>query len=374
MADMLERGTKKHSRQEIQDKFDKLHAEVSIFADVGLLGVTLRVKRANLAESLDLLTEILREPSFPEKEFELLKAEVRDALDKGRTEPQVLAFQEIARKMAPYPKDHPLYHPTLDEEMEQVKSATLKDVTSLYAEQMSAQAAEVAVLGDFDPEPTLKQIKTMLSDWKSTVPHKRISRPAHPEVPGSRTVINTPDKANSVWVAGLSFPVGDTDPDAVPLEVGNYIFGSGSLVSRLGIRIREKEGLSYTVMSHLNSSPRDKASSFMMFAIANPKNVDKVEKAVAEELDLFLKSGPSLSELTDALKGYLDSKKVSRTKDQNLAMSIVNNLNLGRQFAFEAEQEKKAAALSPEEIKEAFRKHIDPKKLVIIRAGDFEKK
>jgi zinc protease len=333
-----------------------------------------QVKRANLSETLALLTEILREPSFPEKEFELLKAEVLEQLDKGRTEPSTLASYEIQRKLAPYPKDHPLYNPTIDEEIELVKKAQLAEVKELYEKQISAQKAEVAVLGDFDPEPTLKQIKTMLEGWTSSAPYKRIPRPAHPEVPGSRSVINTPDKANSIYVAGLTFPAGDTDPDAVALDVGNYIFGSGTLVSRLGTRIREKEGLSYGVVSHLTASPRDKASHFMISAICNPKNMDKVDKAVAEELDLYLKAGPSLTELTDALKGYLESKKVARTSDRSLAGSIVNYLNLGRTFAFDAEREKKAAALSPEEIKDAFKKHIDPKRLVIIRAGDFGKK
>jgi len=373
-GEMLERGTKTHSRAEIKDALDKLHVRLSVHTEVGILMVTLQVKRANLDKSLQLLTEILREPSFPDKEFDALKSEVRDQLSKGRTEPIEIVKSQLRHKLSPYAKDHPLYFPTIDEEIEQVNSAKIEDIKNLYAEQISAQAGEAAVLGDFDPAAALKELQTMLSGWNASVPHRRIPRLAHPEITGSRDTINTPDKANSVFLAGMSFPVGESDPDSVALEIGDYMFGGGPLTSRLANRIRQKEGLSYAVGSHYIPSPRDPVSQFMIFAVANPKNIEKVDAAVADEMEKYREHGPSLSELNDALKGFLDAKKVARTEDQGLALDLVNNLNLGRKFAFEAEREKKAAALSPDEIKEAFRKHIDPKKLVIIRAGDFDKK
>src|SRR5262249_22170592 len=327
---------------------------------------------ANLAETLAVINEMLREPSFPEKELELLKAEVRDELEKGRTEPEMIAGREIQRRLAPYAKDHPLYEPTIDEELAAVKSVTVADVRGVY-EQLSAQVGEVGVVGDFEQEPVLKQLRATFAGWTSPVPHRRIPRPAHPEVPGGRADIKTPDKANAFYVAGMSFPVGDTDPEAVPLEVGNFLFGAAPLASRLSLRVRGRKGLSYQIGSHMMSSPRDKATNFMVFAITNPKNIEKVTDLVHEELTKYLAEGPSLTELNDAMKGYREQKKLSRASDPPLAQQVANYLNLGRAFAFEAEEEKKAAALSPDDIKAAWRKHIDPKKLVIIRAGDYGK-
>jgi zinc protease len=98
-----------------------------------------------------------------------------------------------------------------------------------------------------------------------------------------------------------------------------------------------------------------------------------VEKCVAEELKAFLEDGPLQTELDDAKRAFLESQKVGRTGDASLAGQIIANLQLGRKFSHTADMEKKIAALTPEDVRNAFGKYIDPKKLVIIRAGDLKR-
>jgi zinc protease len=374
LASLLERGTKKHTRQEISDTFDKLKATVGFSSDMGVLIVTVQTKRENLQPVLDLVQEILREPAFPEKEFELLRNETRERLEKGKTEPDQLAFRAAMRKLSPYPPDDVRYAPTIDEELERLKAVKLDDIKDLYATHISAQVGEVAVVGDFDKEQTVKQLHGMLDGWTSKVPYRRVPRPAHPELAGGKEVIQTPDKANAVYVALQSLEVGDSDPDYPAMELGNYMFGGGPLSSRLADRVRKKEGLSYGVASHLQASPRDKSSVYLMFAICNPKNVDKVDEAIADELQKYLANGPSASEVLDAQKAWLQAEKVRRSNDGQLVRQLANNENLGRTFDFQADLEKKVSALGATEIKDIFKKYVDPKKLIIIRAGDFQKK
>lgn len=371
--DMLNRGTKKHTRQQLDDALNKLGARVSFAGEASALVVTLRVKRPDLAAAMDLVTEMLREPTFPATEFDLLKADKRDQLEKNRTEPMALAALEARRRMNPYPPDDPRHVPTVAESIDRLAAVTLADVKDLYENQVSGQAGEVAVLGDFDPAAVTTKLETLFKGWTSSIPYRRIPRPAHPEVKGERVVINTPDKANALYVAVSSFEVGDAHPDYPALEIGNWLLGGGALSNRLGNRVRQKEGLSYGVMSMMQASPRDPACLFLTYAISNPANIEKVDKAIAEELEKYLADGPSLTELIDGQKAYLESQKVARTNDTQLAMQMINDLSVGRTFAYTADLEAKAAALSPEQVKAAFRKHIDPKKLVIIRAGDFKK-
>ena len=188
-----------------------------------------------------------------------------------------------------------------------------------------------------------------------------------------RESIVTPDKANADFRAGLAFPLKETAPEYAALRLGNFILGGGTLSSRLGNRIRQKEGLSYGVTSAFTAAPLDPSASFTITAITNPVNIDRLEKAVDRGAERLPGKGPSEEELKAAQKAYLESQKVSRTSDAAIAGQIAGNLRLGRTFAHAMELEKRIAKLTPDDVRAAFQKYIDPKKLVIIRAGDFKK-
>src|SRR5262249_35408293 len=208
----------------------------------------------------------------------------------------------------------------------------------------------------------------ILKGWKSDVPVRRIERAAPANVVGLKEDILTPDKANAEFLAGLAFPMKETDSDYAALRLGNFILGGGTLSSRLGDRIRQKEGLSYGAVSQFNANAQDPVSSLTISVNTNPGNMEKVDVAAVEELERFIADGRSLTELEDAKKAYLEAQKVGRTGDAAIAGQIVSHLNLGRTFAHEIELEKRIAALTPQDIPAAFKKYIDPKKLVIIRA------
>ncbi len=114
-------------------------------------------------------------------------------------------------------------------------------------------------------------------------------------------------------------------------------------------------------------------ASLTVTVSTNPANIDKVTAAVTEELQRFLKDGPTDREVADAKQAFVEAQKVGRTGDAAIAAQIVSNLNIGRTFAFAADQEKAILALTPAKVAEAFRKHVDPQRLVVIRAGDFQK-
>ncbi|MBX9582042.1 MAG: insulinase family protein, partial [Gemmataceae bacterium] len=388
MPGLMMAGTKKHDRQALREALDALGVRISPGLGggpgrggrggggggaLGQLTFSVEAKRDTLPKALELLGEILREPAFPAAEFETTKRGMRAGIAASASDPAALAQNRLARALSPYGPDDVRYVPTLDENLARVEAVSLDQVKALYEAQVGAGKAEVGVVGDFDPEATVAAVRAMLKDWKSSVPVERVARAAPADKPGLKEDISTPDKANAVLLAGLAFPLTDADPDYPALRVGNFLFGGSTLSSRLGDRIRQKEGLSYGVTSGLSVSARDPSASLTVNAITNPANIDKVEKAVNEELARFLAEGPSESELSDAKTAYLEGQKVGRTGDAAIAGQIATNLDLGRTFAHAAEQEKKVAALTRDEVTAAFRKHVDPKKLVVVRAGDFKK-
>jgi len=137
------------------------------------------------------------------------------------------------------------------------------------------------------------------------------------------------------------------------------------------VRIRQKEGLSYGVTSSLGVSSRDHRASFTISAIVNPQNLQRLHVCAIEELERLLRDGVTADELDKAREGYLQSMKVGRATDAALAGSLSSLRHLDRTMLWQADFEKKIAALTPELIRAALNRHIDPKKLVVVAAGDF---
>jgi zinc protease len=374
LAPLMERGTKKYTYQQIQDELTRLKATLTPNSDPGEASFTVQAKRDTLPEVIKLLGQILREPTFPEKEFEIYKREQREGIQQQMTEPQPLAITALRRKFTRYPKDDVRYAPTLEEELQRTDAVTRDQVEKLYREQLGAAAGELVVVGDFDAETTPKLMEEVLKDWKPGVRYERIERPAKTDVAGERFLIETPDKANAVYLSGHTLAMTDSDPDYAALQVGNYLLGGGPLSSRLSNRVRGKEGLSYGVQSIFSARPLDKSGQFLIFAICNPKNMEKAEKAIAEELDKLLKEGVGEKELAEGKEAYLKAQKVQRAGDAQQAALLSSGLFVGRTLQHNLDLEKKVAALTVDEVNAALRTHLAPKRLVLVEAGDFRDK
>jgi zinc protease len=374
LAPLMARGTKKHTRQQLVDEFDRLQARVQPGGSVGELQFSIQCKRDNLPAVLDLLAEVLRAPAFPADEFDVLKRQMRDRLEAARTEPMMLAPRALERKLSPYPPDDVRHVPTVEESVRRLEAVTLEQVKRLYAEQVGGGHGEFVVVGDFDPAAAAAKVDAALEGWKAKVEYRRIERPAPEGVKGDRVEIDTPDKKNAMYVAGLVFPLRDTDPENAALEVADFLFGGGSLSSRLGNRVRQKEGLSYGVGSQFGADAQDPAARFLVYAICNPANMDRVDEAIRDELGRMCREGVTPTELEEGKKAYLAQLEQRRSSDTGLAALLQEALYVGRTLAYDAELERKVAALTPEEVNAAFKKSIDPRKLVVVRAGDFRKK
>jgi zinc protease len=386
LPDLMVRGTKSLTRQQIQDTLNKNFARLGtgmggrmLRGLVGGLGAgsasfAIETKRANLPAVLDVLRQVLREPSFPAGEFEVLKNEDVASIQQGRSDPIRQGINHIQRVFSRYPSDDVRYVPTLDEQVERTKKVTLEQIRTLYREYLGADQGELVVIGDFEPSEILPVLEKALAGWKASKPYARIERPIPPGLQPTKETIETPDKANAVYLAGLQAPLKDTDPDYPALVAGNYVLGGGALSSRIADRLRQKGGLSYTAMSVFAADPLDPNAVLMILAIYNPTNVEKVVAGVEEEVYRLLRDGVKPDELERAKKGYLQQQQVMRTNDMVLAVLLGENLHIGRTMQFQADLEEKIKAATPEAVNAALRKHIDPKQLSIITAGDFVKK
>jgi len=373
-AAMLDRGTQKRSRQQLRDTLDKLKARVNVFGN-GSNATTVNVQttRANFAPTLRLIAEMLRAPAFDAKEFEQLRQEWLADVEQRRSEPQALATIAYQRRMEPHPRGHPHYVETIDESVADLKAVTLDDVKKFYREFYGAQYADLAVVGDVDSAEVSKLARELFGDWKNPQPFARVES-KYVAVDSASMAIETPDKANAMFLAGLNVKMKDDNPDYPAVALGNYILGGGFLNSRLATRIRQKEGISYGVGSQLDVRPLDEGGHWTTFAIYAPENAERLEAAFREEVTRMLKDGFTAEEVAKAKDGWLQQRLQQRANDDELVNTMVVRRFTGRTFTgYDAELEAKVRALTPAQITEAMRRHVVPSKITVVKAGDFAK-
>ena len=372
VARMLLRGTTSKSRQQIQDDLDRLRARVFFFGNPTSAGGGIETTRDNLPAVLRLVGEVLRHPAFDAKEFAALKQEELASREQQKSEPPARAFTAFNRHLNPWPKGHPRYVETIDEQIANLAATSLDDAKKFYADFYGA-TGEMAVVGDFDANQVRGIASEMFGAWKSAQPYRRIPL-VYRDVPAANVTLETPDKAMAFFVAGQNLNLRDDDPDYPALVLGNYLLGGGFLNSRLAARIRQKDGISYGVWSSLSADPFDRAGAFQAGAIYAPENRDKLEAAVREEIDRALRDGFASEEVAKDKDGYLQSRQLSRAQDRDLASNLASSLFVGRTLTFDAQLEQKIAALSPQDIVAALRCRLDWNKMSVVKAGDFAKK
>ena len=369
---MLMRGTTKRTRQQIQDELDRLKARLSVNGGATQANVSIETTRENLPAVLRLTAEVLREPAFPADEFDQLKRQNLAFIEESKSEPVQIAFTALSRHLAPYPKEDVRYTRTVEENVAAINAATLEEAKQFYQDFYGASNATLSIIGDFDDKEIAKLATDLFGDWKSPKTFVRIPTPFQDSAAVNQS-FPAPDKANAFFVAGFNLKLRDDHPDYAALLLGNYMLGGGFLNSRLAARIRGKEGLSYGVGSGISISSLDEWGRFTANAIYAPQNVDKLEAAFKDEIARMLKDGFTAEEVESAKSGYLQSRQVSRAQDNELAARLNNYLFFGRTMKWDADLDAKLRALTPEQINAAMRRHMDPTKITIIKAGDFAK-
>jgi zinc protease len=369
---MLMRGTQKHNRQQLQDELDKLKAQMSTGGGA-ITGANLSIStvRAGFPGALKLAAEVLREPAFPETEFEQMRQADVGRIESQRSEPRGLTLNALNRHLNPYPAGDPREVQTYEESIDGLKKLTLADVKKFYADFYGASNAELAVVGDFDVAEVEKLAAELFGDWKSPAPYAIVKRSWKKIGPVNET-IETPDKANAMFAGGMTMELNEDDPDYPALAFANTMIGGGTR-SRLWLRIREKDGLSYAVQSAFQAGASDKFAQLLGVAICNPQNISKVESAFKEELAKIVGDGFTADEVDTAKKAFLQEQQVSRAQDGNLVRRLGRNAQHGWTMARDADLERKISALTPEEINAAVKRHVDPAAFSYFKGGDFKK-
>ncbi|SEQ74540.1 zinc protease [Hyunsoonleella jejuensis] len=375
-AQMLNKGTTNNSRQDIEDKLSALKSSIRFYGSNGRISANINTTEEHLMETLALMTDMLKNPSFDKAELEKLKTQELANIESNKTEPQYLAGKELGRLNQRYEKGHPRYATSIEEDIEYINAVTVDALKAYHKEFYGiSNSASLVAIGNIDEQALKDYFNSAFADFRVNKPYNPIYDPFKVNNAVNEQ-IKTPDKKNAISIGVMTFEGSQVDEDYAALQVASSIFGGGVLSSRITTRLRQKDGVSYGAGGSVNvdSDPKDANSSIFVYAIYAPENAAKVQKGFREEIERFISDGITEEELKVAVTSWVQGESVSRAKDAELSNTINDNLYFDRDMMFYKAIEDKVTSLTVEDVNKVIKKYFKPfEEWTVVSAGDFEK-
>jgi len=365
-AQMLSLGVKQLDKFEFAEKLERVGARLSVDANTFHVSVSGRCLRHDLALVIDLLGQMLREPRFDAEEFGRFKQRQLTRLQRRLEDTDYQAYVALAQKV--FSPAHPYWTPPTTELIEQTESISLDAVKQFHAENYGGKGLTLVFVGDLPMEQITRLVTAAFADWTGGKTFATIPRLA-PEKLGERQVVTIKDKANVDMAMGHAAQVRLNDPDYFPFIIASRILGHSTLSSRLGLRIREQEGLTYGVNSSLRTSHRADGIWQINLSVS-PQNVERGIELVRAEIERLVREGVSEKELADEKSALIGSFKVyNGYTTAALANQILNVETEERGEDFMDGYGDQVNAVTMESVNAAIRKYIRPENLHLAMAG-----
>lgn len=358
---MLSRGTKTRNDFEVAVALESIGASFSTDVQKDRATITIHTTGAYWQETIDIVKEILSEPSFPEEDFQIEKdiliKEIREDLDS----PHTSAYRLFQRTLF---EGHPYGHPGVGTE-ETVVSLDLDEVKQSYFSRFKGFPLSVGVVGNVDRNSVCDGIARLVADLPGG--DTASLQPPRSVTPRGSTheVYERRDTEAECMVYGFPTP-GLRDPEYPAWKVLDSIVG-GSMDSRLFTEIREKEGLVYQIGS--SYPPLEWQGFFGISLMSTRQNHDKILYHLDKEINRLKETLPDPDEIQRAktyLKGtFLMSQE--RCSDQAHLLARYHSLGLGIDFI--DRYPSMLDSVVPEDIQTIARQHLHHPVLAIVGPG-----
>ena len=364
-AMLLDEGTKSRTSKQIAEEIDFIGGKLSASGGEDFSSASLVVLKKDLKTGMDLLSDILLNPAFPEEELERKKKETIASIISEKDDPGAVVSKAFYKAVFP---GHPYGIPVQGEE-ESVGRITRDDIVRFYQQYYKPNNAIVAVVGDLGYKEAVALIEEYFRQWGKS----KITLPDVPAVTkvtkkGSILIDRNITQANIVLGhTGIS----RDNPDYYAVSVMNYILGGGGFQSRLIKEIRDKKGLAYSVYSRFDVNKYPGAFSVEI----QTKNESALEalEGIKAELNKIRDEKVSDEELKDAksyITGSFPLKFDTNAKISNFLVQI-EFYNLGLDYL--NEYVKKIERITKDDIMRVARKYIDTENYIMVAVGNQEK-
>jgi zinc protease len=361
-AKNLLNGTNRYGKESLQTARQNAHisGELTRFT----------TDRNHLKQALQLMMENLKQPSFAQAYNQL--TQLKQEFQKLRADPMQMILDELAKHFNAYPAGDMRAHETSEQIIAVLSTIKPADLIDFHKNFYGASSGHLTIIGDFDTEEVKAVLSQEFTGWESKSPYVQ-SHKTYVERPALRKFINTPGKENGLFLARLDLPVGIKDEDFIALQVVDHLIGGNTFGSRLGQRVRVKEGWSYGINSDIASFETDSCSSWTIKASAASANIDKLKQAVLEELQLAVNKGFSQEELATAKTVLLQREQHERNNDKSLSEQWTQVMHMNEDYSWYARREQALQSLDLEQLNKAAKKYLQPERWSIFTTGDASK-
>jgi zinc protease len=368
-AMMLTRGTKSRDKRAIAAALDGVGAQRYIFASLQEATITATGLTRDLRLILSTLSDELRYPAFADSELAKAKLEMKANVLRAADNTAQRAIDRLSR--IALSQGHPYRAATSEEVLASLDAAKASDLRSFWSERYVGAGTVLAIVGDVDPEATATLVDSLFGSMTQG------ARPAHsrkPETPNApeRTVETLKGKANVDFVYGLASGLKRNDPDYEASIIANAALGQSSLTSRIGKRVRDTEGLSYTLYSRFLWPDYVDGLWAVDVAVA-PQNVAKALKSTKEEIDRYAKEGITDAEVQTQKEFFAGNYLVRLGTNAGVASALCTAEKFGYGPGYLDEYPKRIRAVTKAQVNDVIKKRIHPESMHLVVAGDLTK-
>jgi|Deesub1362A_J573_1020465.scaffolds.fasta_scaffold03221_4 zinc protease len=361
-AASLLRGTARRSFEQIYEDLESIGATFHLGAGKHTTSFFGKALAEDLPVLLELLAEVLTEPTFPKEEVERLRAEKITGLtlrEQNTGARAHLAFSELA-----YP-EHPYAYPS-DGYIETVKTITRRDLRAFHR-RMGPQGMVIAVAGAVDPRGAVEAVAQYLGGWTNPRQGRPMEVPPAPPPPGLvRKDVPLPGKAQCDMVIGTPGP-SRFHPHYLAAALGNNILGRFGMMGRIGDKVREKAGMAYYAYSTLGGGPGP--SPWQVVAGVNPANVERALELIRQEIRRFVSRKVTRQELLDNQANFIGRLPLQLETNEGVATAMVHIEHYQLGLDYYQRYPALVRAVTREQILEVARQFLHPERLAIGVAG-----
>ena len=363
---MLDKGTQKNSKYELSNKLESIGAEISFISSNRHINFTAHCLKPDLELVVELISEQLRSPIFPDDELDLLKKRMIGNLEISKDNTKKQSHINFIRKV--YPKNHYNYRSTIEESIHSISLITKKDLKSFHEKTFGLGSLNIAAAGDISNIQFQDSIKKYFDSWNDQNINSLDSAiPANNRTQAIENK-NIDDKTSSDVYIGQSVDVTEDSDDYRNLMMGIYILG-GNFSARLMQSVRDEEGLTYGIGSTITGCGYGTTGHWYTWGTFSPNLVEKGIRSTLSVIDKWFAKGVTERELAAKKTTLNGSFQVSLDTTSGLIDKILTNAEKGRNISYLDNYTNKINVLNKDEINRAIKTYLDPKKFITSIAG-----